>query len=278
MHQTWTWRQPAGLLELCRSRCAGPTEISTIPADPFLDHEASYVGLYNAVHGSYLYRVSTVPGVVKHLGEIMSTAARVQKHVPGDDGGDYGRLMPKRFSYKAIRGSLGAARQVNTSHRSTYSGVPRRELVTMLVGLVRSQAPSHDPQHEKLPTSAAQWFPNQTTIRTSRRGGTRLVHFWNALATCCETRYRGQCLCLVAFRGSTLRTNVAGRPLRPQLAELARTPSSTFLPRSGSTLRQYSNTRDRTGSLTPFEMCPTMLCTSRSRALSSRTSRTMVPA
>jgi short chain dehydrogenase len=65
---------------------------------------------------------------------------------------------------------------------------------------------------------------------------------------------------------------------RPQLAELARTPSSTFLPRSGSTLRQYSNTRDSTGSLTPFETCPTMLCTSRSRASSSRTSRTKVPA
>src|SRR5690242_8929325 len=36
-------------------------------------------------------------------------------------------------------------------------------------------------------------------------------------------------------------------PLRP-----ARTPSSIVLPKSASILRQYSNTRDSTGSLTPF--------------------------
>src|SRR5690606_30140747 len=35
-------------------------------------------------------------------------------------------------------------------------------------------------------------------------------------------------------------------------ARLARTPSSMALPRSGSTLRQYSNTRESTGSSTPL--------------------------
>jgi len=30
--------------------------------------------------------------------------------------------------------------------------------MSMLVGLMRSQGPSHDPQHEKLPTFAAKWF------------------------------------------------------------------------------------------------------------------------
>ena len=58
----------------------------------------------------------------------------------------------------------------------------------------------------------------------------------------------------------------------------ARTPSSTFLPRSGSTLRQYSNTRDSTGSRTPSDTWPMMLSANRSRASSSSTSRTSVPA
>jgi predicted metal-dependent hydrolase len=124
-----------------------------------IEHRSSALIVYNAVHNSYLYRLSTIPGVVNHLGEIVSIiASGFEEHVPADDGGDYGRLMPKGFSYSAIRKSLAAAREVNKLRCSTYSGVPRRELLTMLVGLVRSQTPSHDPQSEKLPTFAAQWF------------------------------------------------------------------------------------------------------------------------
>ena len=59
---------------------------------------------------------------------------------------------------------------------------------------------------------------------------------------------------------------------------LARTPASILLPRSLSTLLQYSNARCRTGSVTPLSRWPTTLVTSRSRAASSSTSRTMVPA
>jgi TPR repeat protein len=96
---------------------------------------------------------------VNHVGEIMSIiAGGFEKHVPVEFGGDYGRLMPKGFSYSAIRDSLAAAHQVNKSCLSTYSGIPRRELMSMMVGLVRSQGPSHDPRHEKLPAFAARWF------------------------------------------------------------------------------------------------------------------------
>ncbi len=124
-----------------------------------IEHRSSALIVYNAVHDSYLYRLSTIPGVVKHLGEIISIIADgFEVHVPKDDGGAYGRLMPKGFSYNAIRNSLAAARQVSKSRHSTYSGVPRRELLMMLIGLVRSQAPSHDPKNEKLPAFAAQWF------------------------------------------------------------------------------------------------------------------------
>ncbi len=59
---------------------------------------------------------------------------------------------------------------------------------------------------------------------------------------------------------------------------LARTPCSIWSPRPLSTLRQYSNARCKTGSVTPLSRCPTMLSTSRSRAASSSTSRTSVPA
>ena len=37
-------------------------------------------------------------------------------------------------------------------------GYRKREILSMLVGLVRSQGPSHDPKHEKLPELAGRWF------------------------------------------------------------------------------------------------------------------------
>jgi predicted metal-dependent hydrolase len=124
-----------------------------------IEHRSSALLVYNAVHPSYYYRLRALPGVVNHMGEIISIVANgFEKHVPKDCGGDYGRLMPKGFSYGAIRDSLAAARQVNKSRLPTYSGVPRRELMSMMVGLVRSQGPRHNPQQERLPVFAARWF------------------------------------------------------------------------------------------------------------------------
>jgi predicted metal-dependent hydrolase len=126
-----------------------------------IEHRSSALIVYNAVHPSYSYRLRALPGVVNHMGEIISIVANgFEKHVPKECGGDYGRLMPKGFSYSAIRDSLAAARQVNKSRLSTYSGVPRHELVSMMVGLVRSQGPRHNPQYERLPAFAARWFAN----------------------------------------------------------------------------------------------------------------------
>jgi len=124
-----------------------------------IEHRNSALMVYNAIHPSFFYRLSAIPEVASHVGEIISiVASGFEKHVPKDCGGDYGRLMPKGFSYSAIRDSLAATRQVNKSRLSTYSGVPRRELMSMMVGLVRSQGPRHNPRHEKLPVFAARWF------------------------------------------------------------------------------------------------------------------------
>ena len=115
--------------------------------------------VYDAVHDSYLYRLKTIAGVIKHLNEILTiVSSGFTKHVPEADGGGYGALLPEGFSLQAIRSSQRAAQRLTTPGQATYSGVPRRELVDMAVGLVRSQGPSHRPAGERLPAFAARWF------------------------------------------------------------------------------------------------------------------------
>ena len=124
-----------------------------------IEHRSSALMVYDAVHGSYLYRLKTIGGVVKHLNELLGIISRgFAEHVPDVDGGRYAALIPAGLSLRAFRSSRRAARTLSEKGQSTYSGVPKRELLAMLAGLVRSQGPSHDPASEKLPVFAGRWF------------------------------------------------------------------------------------------------------------------------
>jgi predicted metal-dependent hydrolase len=124
-----------------------------------IEHRSSALMVYDAVHDSYPYRLKTIAGVVKHIDEILRIVSRgFQAHVPTSDGGDFGRLMPNGLSPRGFRDAQRAARQLTRPGQSTYAGVPKRELLAMLVGLVRSQGPNHDPTYEKLPEFAGRWF------------------------------------------------------------------------------------------------------------------------
>lgn len=115
--------------------------------------------VYDAVHDSYLYRLKTIAGVIKHIHEILAILSRgFQRHVPKSNGGDYGQLVPDGLSPRALRAAQRAARELTAPGQSTYAGVPRRELLAMIIGLVRSQAPGHDPTYESLPRFANRWF------------------------------------------------------------------------------------------------------------------------
>jgi predicted metal-dependent hydrolase len=124
-----------------------------------IEHRSSALMVYDAVHDSYPYRLKTIGGVVKHIHQILSIISRgFQKHVPESDGGRYGRLIPEGLSLRAFRAAQRAARQLTGPGQATYSGVPKRELLAMLLGLVRSQGPSHDPTYENVPEFAGRWF------------------------------------------------------------------------------------------------------------------------
>lgn len=124
-----------------------------------IEHRSSALMVYDAVHDSYPYRLKTIAGVVKHIDEILRIISRgFQEHVPLADGGSFGRLIPDGLSLGALRAAQHAARELTSPGQATYAGVPKREVLAMLIGLVRSQGPHHDPTFENLPEFAGKWF------------------------------------------------------------------------------------------------------------------------
>ena len=124
-----------------------------------IEHRSSALRVYDEVHGTYAYRLKAIFGVLKHMDEILriiSTGFR--NHVPVGDGGEFACLLPDGLTYRALRPALTANREMSTLYDSTYTGVPRREIVQMIIGLIRSQGPTHNPLYEKLPIFAARWF------------------------------------------------------------------------------------------------------------------------
>lgn len=124
-----------------------------------IEHRSSALKVYDAVHDSYPYRLKTIAGVVMHISEILQIITRgFREHVPESDGGRFGALLPSALSFRAFREVRRATRELSDPSQATYAGVPRRELVAMLVGLVRSQGPHHDPSTENLPAFADRWL------------------------------------------------------------------------------------------------------------------------
>lgn len=124
-----------------------------------IEHRSSALMVYDAVHDSYPYRLKTIGGVIKHIDELLDIVSRgFRTHVPDADGGQFATLLPGGLSPRDMLAALRAARRVSTPAQATYAGVPKRELLEMAIGLVRSQGPSHQPEFENLPRFADRWF------------------------------------------------------------------------------------------------------------------------
>ncbi|CDO89109.1 metal-dependent hydrolase [Mycobacterium triplex] len=124
-----------------------------------IEHRSSALMVYDAVHDSYPYRLKTITGVVKHIDQLLGIISNgFRTHVPEADGGDYAALIPTGLSLRELVSCQRATRRLTTPGQATYSGVPKRELLDMVIGLVRSQGPSHDPNFEHVPAFANRWF------------------------------------------------------------------------------------------------------------------------
>lgn len=126
-----------------------------------MEHRSSALRVYDAVNGSYAYRFKVLFEMARHMSEILAIVTDgFRTHVPTADGGHIVDLLPQRLTPRAMLAANLANRRLARSGRgaSTYTGIPKREVLDMVIGLIKCQAPGHKPVDERIPAFATQWF------------------------------------------------------------------------------------------------------------------------
>jgi predicted metal-dependent hydrolase len=124
-----------------------------------VEHRSSALIIYNGLVGDPWYRARVAPSIFKHVMDVVRMACDgFNKHIPlevrkVDAVSTFALARRKnalltRFGRRPDYGPL----------QDAFAHLPRREMATALVGIVRSQIPGHNPEREKLPALAAEWF------------------------------------------------------------------------------------------------------------------------
>lgn len=126
-----------------------------------VEHRSSGLKIYNSVVGSELYRMRVAPSIFKHVMKVIEIAcAGFNEHVPLEDRQVDAMAMFARYRAKQTLDKLIPGREPvhNGTMPRAFDDLPLRAQLTALVGVVRSQLPKHNPDHEKLPELAGRWF------------------------------------------------------------------------------------------------------------------------
>jgi predicted metal-dependent hydrolase len=124
-----------------------------------VEHRSSALSIYDAVVGDNWYRIRALPGVVKHLLQVMSVIADgVNAHVPpGDRKLDARTLLPAYGALQNLKSRLPAGAGQHTVP-AAFGSVPRKQILIAAGRVLMSQTPYHKPEHEPLPQFADRWF------------------------------------------------------------------------------------------------------------------------
>ena len=123
-----------------------------------VEHRSSALLIYDAVVGRKWYRTRALPGIVKHLMEVMAIITDgVNAHVPLSDRKVDARTM---LSAHGLRDALRRISRTTPTGAlpSTFAQVPRKEVALTAVRVLLSQTPFHDPANDVLPEFADRWF------------------------------------------------------------------------------------------------------------------------
>lgn len=131
-----------------------------------VEHRSSALIIYDGVVADPWYRARMAPSIFRHvLKSIRIAAEGFNEHVPLSDRkvdalSTFGTYRRKQ----AILQRLPFARTAGHGPVvNAFGHLPRREQMTALSGILRSQLPNHDPKHENLPELAGRWFDRYDT-------------------------------------------------------------------------------------------------------------------
>lgn len=126
-----------------------------------VEHRSSALTIYDAVVDDPWYRMRVAPSVFAHVWAALKIACDgFNKHVPlADRRVDAISMFGMQARKKALLQRLPRLRVPDDGpYENAFRHLPKREMLTALTGVVRSQIPGHDPSHEKLPDLAQEWF------------------------------------------------------------------------------------------------------------------------
>ena len=124
-----------------------------------VEHRSSALIIFNSVVGSELYRMRMAPSIFAHVMKVIRIAcAGFNQHVPlSERQVDSLSMFAMHRTKQKILTSFAPYLTKGTMPRA-FDHLQLGEQLVALGGVFRSQMPNHNPDHEKLPALADQWF------------------------------------------------------------------------------------------------------------------------
>lgn len=126
-----------------------------------VEHRSSALIIFDAVVGSDVYRMRMAPSIFAHVMKVLRVAcAGFNEHVPlADRKVDALSMFATHRRKQQLRKWIPGLRAQDFGPMPrAFDHLPLGEQLIALVGIIRSQLPKHNPDHEKLPALADVWF------------------------------------------------------------------------------------------------------------------------
>lgn len=126
-----------------------------------VEHRSSGLKIFNEVVDSEFYRMRMAPSIFNHVLKVIMIACEgFNKHVPLDERQVDAMSMFARYraKQKLNKWLPGRTHTYNGTSPRAFDGLKLGEQLTALAGVIRSQMPGHNPDHEDLPALAGDWF------------------------------------------------------------------------------------------------------------------------
>jgi predicted metal-dependent hydrolase len=125
-----------------------------------IEHRSSALIVFDHVVGKPWYRLRQLPSVLRHVGKITKIAVEgINRHVPFEDRKiDARSVLPVHGARRTLARKYPIlGRNLDLSYPGAFDSVPAEAKKRSNRGILASQSPKHDPEHQPLPAFAAEW-------------------------------------------------------------------------------------------------------------------------